>query len=178
MMAQLEEKQGDFDAAKLAFTAGLKFCKNKTPLWINFALLEEKTGNSIRARALLEHGLFENPKCVDIWIASIRFEIRSANLKAAEVILASAFQKFPQSGLLWSQAIDMAPSSRRKRKCTEAMKKCNNDPHIIYAAAKIFLIDRKVSKARNWILRGVAICPKVGDFWAFLYCIEKKTRFN
>jgi pre-mRNA-processing factor 6 len=47
----------------------------------------------------------------------------------------------------------MAPRPQRKSRCTDALKHCDNDPHVICAVAQLFWHDRKVDKARSWLNR-------------------------
>merc|ERR1712066_15176 len=174
MLAQLEEKQGNFDDSRQVFISGLRVCISAIPLWINYALLEEKMGHFSKARALLEQGILKNPKNETLWLAAIKTELRAENKKNAEFLLVKAIQKCPKSGLLWSMAIEMAPHFQRKAKCSEALKICDNAPYVICAIAKLFWDDRKINRARNWLMRDVAISPKIGDFWGYLYCLELK----
>ena len=45
--------------------------------------------------------------------------------------------------MLNAEAIALAPRPQRKSKSTEALKRCNDDPHIIAAVAQLFWNDRK-----------------------------------
>jgi pre-mRNA-processing factor 6 len=56
----------------------------------------------------------------------------------------------------------------------DALKKCDNDPHVIIAVAVLFDKDRKFAKARKWFERAVALNDKLGDGWAHLYAFELK----
>ena len=40
------------------------------------------------------------------------------------------------------------------------------------AVAKLFWVDRKVKKARNWFNRAVTVEPDLGDTWAWFYKFE------
>lgn len=53
-----------------------------------------------------------------------------------------------------------------------ALKKCDNDPHVIMSVARIFEKDRKIDKARKWFERAVALNPRLGDAWAYYYVFE------
>lgn len=50
--------------------------------------------------------------------------------------MAEALQKCPTSGLLWAEAIKMEPRLQRKTKGIDALKKCDNDPHVLLAVAR------------------------------------------
>lgn len=54
MRGQLEERQGNKEAARAAYQLGLRRCVHSTALWTSLARLEEKAGNLARARAVLE----------------------------------------------------------------------------------------------------------------------------
>jgi pre-mRNA-processing factor 6 len=45
---------GNTNAARLAYTGGIKRCMDSIPLWVAAARLEERAGNVAKARALLE----------------------------------------------------------------------------------------------------------------------------
>jgi hypothetical protein len=53
-------------------------------------------------------------------------------------------QECPTSGMLHAEAISMAPRPQRRAKSVDALKRCNDDPHIIAAVAQLFWHDRKV----------------------------------
>ena len=53
-------------------------------------------------------------------------------------------QENPTSGVLWAEAISMAPRPQRRAKSVDALKRCNDDPHIIAAVAQLFKNDGKV----------------------------------
>lgn len=172
MLGQLEERQGRVDAARSAYAAGLKRCADSIPLWRAAARLEETHGAIGKARAILEQARHRNQKNDQLWLAAIRTEQRANNTKAAETLLAKALQDCPNSGMLWAEAVAMAPRPQRKTKSADALKRCDNDPHVIAAVAQLFWADRKVDKARSWFNRAVTLDPDVGDFWALYYKFE------
>ena len=56
----------------------------------------------------------------------------------------------------------------------EALKKCDSSAEVISAVARLFERDRKIDKARKWFERAIALNPKLGDTWAYLYTFELK----
>ncbi|KAI9178378.1 hypothetical protein LWI28_025821 [Acer negundo] len=68
----------------------------------------------------------------------------------------------------------MVPPYQHKTKSADALKKCDQDPHVIAAVAKLFWHDRKVVKARNWLIKAVTLALDIGDFWALSYKFELK----
>jgi len=172
MLAQLEIKEEAFCAARLAFISSLKICPHIKQLWLNYSKLEEKLGNLSRARAILEQSLLKSPKDDHLWLASISLEIRTQNKKASEGKLALALQQCPRSGLLWSQAIIMTAKSQRKSKCADALNLCDNDPLVTSAVAQLFWTGHKYDRARAWLMKAVALNPRIGDLWAYLYHFE------
>ena len=50
--------------------------------------------------------------------------------------------------------------------------RCDQDPHVIVAVARLFERDRKIPKAKKWFDRAVALNPKLGDAWAHYYAFE------
>ena len=67
---------------------------------------------------------------------------------------------------------DLSAGSFRARALVNALKKCDNDPYVVTAVARLFNKDRKFPKARKWFERAVVLDPKVGDSWIFFYCFE------
>ena len=55
----------------------------------------------------------------------------------------------------------------RKTKSIDALKKCEHDPHVLLAAARMFWSERKITKAREWFKRCTKLDPDFGDGWAF-----------
>lgn len=92
----------------------------------------------------------------------------------AETLLAKAQQECPASGLIWALAIDFATRQRAKDRCVDALKKCDNDPLVFVAVAKVFWADRRLEKAKMWLERAIAVNPKYGDAWAYLYMYARQ----
>lgn len=172
MLGQLDECEGRVDAAQGVYASGLKRCPDCVALWRAAARLEEQQGSTGRARALLEQARHRNPKTPELWLAAIRTEQRAGSTKAAEALLAKGLQDCPNSGLLWAEAVGMAPRPQRRTKAADAMKRCDNDPHVVAAVAQLFWADRKIDKARSWWTRAVTLDPDIGDHWAQLWKFE------
>ncbi len=172
MLGQLEDRAGHPAVARDVYERALRACPHSTPLWLSAAVLEEKMGGLSKARAVLTKARLKNPQNPELWLAAIRAEARAGNKKEAEALMAKALQDCPSSGRLWAEDIDMAPRPQRKSKSVDALKRCDHDPFVIAAVAKLFWQDRKVDKARNWLNRAVTLAPDVGDFWAQLYKFE------
>jgi len=85
----------------------------------------------------------KNPRSEDLWLAAIRLEQRAGSAKAAEAAMAKALQECPASGRLWAEAVALAPRPARRARSVDALKRCNDDPHIIAAVAQLFWNDRK-----------------------------------
>lgn len=66
----------------------------------------------------------------------------------------------------------MAARPQRRSKSVDALKRCNDDPHVIAAVAMLFQNDRKVDKARTWYNRAITLNPDIGDLWALYYIFE------
>merc|ERR1711868_28903 len=60
----------------------------------------------------------------------------------------------------------------RKTKSVDAMKKCEHDPIVLLAVAKLFWAERKVQKCREWLTRTVKLEPDFGDAWIYFYRFE------
>jgi pre-mRNA-processing factor 6 len=125
-----------------------------------------------KSRAVLTMARKKNPATPELWLAAVRAELRHRNKKEADALLAKALQECPTSGILWAAAIEMVPRPQRKAKSSDAIKRCDHDPHVIAAVAKLFWHDRKFDKARSWLNRAVTLAPDIGDFWALYYKFE------
>jgi pre-mRNA-processing factor 6 len=108
----------------------------------------------------------KNPKNAALWLAAVRTESRAGNSKAAESLMAKALQECPDDGHLWAECIISAPRPQRKGRSVDALKRCNDEPHVVAAVAWLFWIERKIDKARSWYNRAVTLDPDGGDFWA------------
>ena len=204
MRGQLSEREGDWSGARRAFAAGLARCSGSVPLWVSAARLEEKASaaadgsasaaGASRARALLEQARLSNPNSEHLWLAAVRTEARAAGLwarardaglsssgaaaaglsGAAASLLAKALQACPHSGRLWAEAILTAPRPARRSTSVDALKKCNDDPHVVSAVASLFAADRKPDKARSWFERACRLDPDCGDHWARYFLFERE----
>jgi hypothetical protein len=90
----------------------------------------------------------------------------------ARSLMARALQECPNSGILWSEAIFMENKPQRKTKSVDALKKCEHDPHVLLAVAKLFWAERKIQKCREWFTRTVKLDPDLGDAWIHFYKFE------
>jgi len=173
MYGQLLERIANIDKAKLTYTTGIKECKNCIPLWISLTRLEEKRVGFARARSLLEKARLKNPKCPELWLETIRAELRNNDTPLiAFNMLAKALQECPKSGILWAEAIEMESKPAKKARSVDALKRCDQDPHVILAVAKLFWQNRQIEKARMWFNRALSIDPNFGDAWAGAYRFE------
>ncbi|KNA11512.1 hypothetical protein SOVF_134540 [Spinacia oleracea] len=172
MLGQLHERLGEHAKAKEAYASGQKNCPQCIPLWLSLAKLEEKMFGLNKARAILTMARKRNPQNPELWLAAVRAELRHGNKKEADNMLAKALQECPNSGILWAAQIETVPRPQRKTKSSDALTKCDKDPHVIAAVAKLFWHDRKVDKARSWFNRAVTLAPDIGDFWALYYKFE------
>ncbi|KAG5524216.1 hypothetical protein RHGRI_031025 [Rhododendron griersonianum] len=61
---------------------------------------------------------------------------------------------------------------QQRTRSMDVFKRCDHDPRVIIAIAKLFWNDRKVDEARSLLNRAVTLGPDVGDFWALFYKFE------
>ena len=66
----------------------------------------------------------------------------------------------------------MAGRHDKKAKCAEALRKCDNDPHVILAVSLLFWKQSKIAKCRKWFHRAVGIDGDFGDAWGAFYKFE------
>ncbi|KAI9004399.1 PRP1 splicing factor, N-terminal-domain-containing protein [Hyaloraphidium curvatum] len=163
---------GDLNRGRETYARAVKACPKSIPLWILASRLEEKAGLLIRGRALLERARLLNPKVPELWLEAVKLEVRGNNAAMAKALLAKALQECPSAGALWAEAILMEPRPLRKSKSADALKKCENDAHVVCVIARLFWAERKVDKARNWFQRTTKTDPHWGDGWAWWYTFE------
>jgi pre-mRNA-processing factor 6 len=162
----------NIEKSRETYLAGIKACPDSYTLWILLTRLEENDGRVSKARATLEIARLKLPKNEHLWLESIRLERRTGNEKLAVNLMARALQECPESGILWAEEILTCPKPQQKSKSMDALKKCDNDPHVINAVARLFERDRKYAKARKWFNRSVTLQPDLGDSWVYYYTFE------
>jgi len=178
MRAQFEERAARFEEARAIYQRALLNCPHSVALWIGASRLEERASLPSKARSLLEKARLKNPRNPELWLEAIRVERRVGSSSTAPVnrvalaLLAKALQECPTSGLLWAEAIESEKPSQKKARSVDALKKCDNDPHVVVAVAKLFWSDRKLDKARTWFNRAVSLDGDLGDAWAYYYLFE------
>ncbi|VDL89024.1 unnamed protein product [Schistocephalus solidus] len=173
-LAEYQKRNELLETARNAYREGVRAKNNpqSTPLWTLLSRLEETSGNLTKSRSILEKGRSKNPTDAILWLESIRLEIRANFKPVAESLLSKALQQCPNAGCLWAEAIFMAPRPQRKMKSVDALKKCEHDPIVLLAVAKMFWAERLTSKARSWFTRTVKLESGLGDAWAYLYKFE------
>lgn len=172
MRAQLAERLGDVEAARQFYDRGLKNQALSIPLWLCAARLEVRQNNFAKARAMLEKARARNPKNESLWLEAVRVERAASQEKIAEALLSKALQECPTSGVLWAAQIQFAPRAQRRARSVDALKRCDNDVHVVLAVGKLFWAERLLDKARTWLNRAVLLDPSQGDAWATLYRFE------
>lgn len=171
MRGQIEEQSGNINAAREAFKTGIQKCPKSIPLWIQLSALEEKAKKITKARADIERARKINPACPELWLHSIRLELRQSN-QVYQSLMARALQECPTSGLLWAEAIKLESRPKRKTKSVDALKKCDNDAHVMLAVARFFWSEGNINKARSWFQRIDKLDHSIGDVWAYCYKFE------
>ncbi|XP_006882247.1 PREDICTED: pre-mRNA-processing factor 6-like [Elephantulus edwardii] len=149
MKGQVEEQEELIKKAREAYSQGLKKCPHSTRLWLLLSRLEEKVRQLTRARAILEKSRLRNPKNPGLWLESVRLEYQAGLKNIANMLMAKALQECPHPGILWSEAIFLEARPQRKTKSMDALEKCEHDPHVLLAVAKLFWSERKITKARD-----------------------------
>ena len=174
LKGQLYEDMDQQANAREAFTVGRNACPRSVPLWILSARAEERAGNIVKARAVLDQARLANVKNASLWCEAIRVEQRANNTNQAKALMAKALQECPKSGLLWSEAIFMEARTARKSRSVDALRKVDDEPPVlITAVARLFWIERKIDKGRTWFEKVVAkLDPDYGDAWAWYYKLE------
>ncbi|KAG2204443.1 hypothetical protein INT47_005234 [Mucor saturninus] len=169
---QIEDSLGNSPKAREIYNQAVKSCPKSVTLWILLALLEEKLGMVTKARASLEKARFINPKSPELWVQAIRIEKRNNNISVAKSLASKALQECPTSGVIWTEVIFMEARPQRKARGVDALKKCEHDPVVITAVARLFWADRKIEKARNWFQKAIQNDSDHGDSFAWWYKFE------
>lgn len=172
MLGQLEERTKKLEKARDTYLDGVKNCNNSIPLWLSLASVEEKLTGISRSRAILEKAMLKNPANPELWLETIRVEFRTGDKRSAFNMLAKGLQECPKSGILWAEAIEMETVQAKKARSIDALKRCDQDPIVILAVAKLFWEGRQLEKARVWFKRCITLDPNYGDSWAFAYKFE------
>ncbi|KAK9471598.1 PRP1 splicing factor, N-terminal-domain-containing protein [Dipodascopsis tothii] len=169
MKGQIYEAEAKVPQAREAYLGGTKVAPRSVPLWVLLARLEEAHGSVVRCRSVLERAALVNARNETIWLERIRVEVRAKNEAQAKILCAKALQECPASGRLWAESIWMEPRTQRKARFVDALRKCEGDPTLVVAVARLFWAERKPDKARSWFERGIKADADVGDSWAWFY---------
>merc|ERR1712232_1058553 len=159
------------EAAK-SFERGLQKCPRSVPLWLCAVECEIRQQKYTKARSLLEKGRLRNPGADLLWLKGVEVEMLDGSERLAHHLMSKALQECPTSGLLWAKAIELEPKQGQNAKSVDALKKCENDAHVIVAVAKLFWRDGKNAKARKWFNRAVTLNPRLGDAWGAYFAFE------
>ncbi len=170
MKGQLETDLGLVDEARDSYAQGVKKCPKCIPLWLLMSQLELEQGTVTRARSVIEKARLRNPQNPELWLRAVRIEQRSREQSLA--LMSRALQECPHSGILWAEAIFLESKPQRKTKSVDALKKCEHDPYVLLAVARLFWAERKVQKCRDWLTRTVKLDPDLGDGWINFYKFE------
>merc|ERR1719453_2698299 len=125
-----------------------------------------------KARSLLEKGRLRNPGADLLWLRGVEVELLDGNEKLAQHLMSKGLQECPSSGILWAKAIELESKAAQNAKSVDALKKCENDAHVIVGVAKLFWRDGKNAKARKWFNRAVTLNPRLGDAWGAYLSFE------
>jgi pre-mRNA-processing factor 6 len=176
MKGQLELEMGLMIEAKSTFAQAVKKCTSCVPLWCMFADVELASGNITKARSIIEKARLRNLQNPDLWLKAVRIELsavgKNGNKVQAHALMSRALHECPNSGRLWAEAIFMENRPQRKAKSVDALKKCEHDPHVLLAVAKLFWAEGKLQKCRKLLKRTVKLEQDFGDAWIYFYRFE------
>ena len=187
MHGQIEVQRKSETKAIEIYQRGLTNCPQSVALWLLVARQEESTYSSTRARATLEKARLKVPKTGLLWLEAVRIELRAAEKvppghsvtlwqqqcrQAALAMLSRGLQECPDCGQLWAESIWLETRPQRKARSIDALKRCEHDPHVLLAVAKLFWAERRMQKARDWFLKIIKLDPDLGDAWAYFYKFE------
>merc|ERR1719379_3299067 len=159
------------EAAKF-FDRGIAKCPRSAGLWLCAVECEIRQQKYTKARSLLEKGRLRNPGADLLWLKGVEVEMLDGSERLAHHLMSRALQECPTSGVLWAKAVELEPKQGQNAKSVDALKKCENDAHVIVAVAKLFWRDAKMAKARKWYNRAVTLNPRLGDAWGAYLAFE------
>lgn len=154
------------------YRQGMRSCPQSATLVVLTARLYESSQGVSKARSLIDLARRDFPANELLWLETTRIERRNKNEKVADDLMAKALKECPNSGILWAEELLTCQKHSQKSKSIDALKKCNDDPFVITAVARLFERDRKIEKARKWFNRAVTLDPDLGDAWAHYYAFE------
>lgn len=141
-------------------------------MWLCAVECEIKQQKYTKARSLLEKARLRNPGADLLWLKGVEVELLDGSERLSHHLMSKALQECPTSGILWAKAIELEPKQGQNAKSVDALKKCENDAHVIIAVAKLFWRDGKNAKARKWFNRAVTLNPRLGDAWGAYLAFE------
>ncbi|CAH2355546.1 pre-mRNA-splicing factor 6 [[Candida] railenensis] len=149
---------------------GVRRCAQFIPLWINYA--HAVKSNPVRARAILDNSITQNPSSPLLWVERIRFEKQLNNFDSARQLCTKALQKFPSDANLWIENLHLISKiSQRKNAFMDSLKKTNNSSIILMNIGLFFWIDGKFTKVKAWFERALNSDEGKlnGDCWGWMF---------
>jgi len=196
---QIKESLQDKNSASKIYEKGIEYNKKNCYLYICWAKLFYS--NPGIARSIFEKALKALPTDDRIWFEFVKFEnsnfvnlenkfeakklgnvdeiyeeddIELAKLKNnTNMILNKALKECPNSGLLWSVAIEIEKGNKHA-KASDALKKCENSIYVKTAVGKLYGQEKHIDKARLWFDSAIKSNPDYGDAWVYYYRLEKQ----
>lgn len=168
----MEKSPPELQEAAKFFERGLQKCPRSVPLWLCAVECEVRQQKYTKARSLLEKARLRNPGADLLWLKGVEVEMLDGSERLAHHLMSRALQECPTSGIMWAKAIELEPKQGQNAKSVDALKKCENDAHVIVAVAKLFWRDGKNAKARKWFNRAVTLNPRLGDAWGAYLAFE------
>jgi pre-mRNA-processing factor 6 len=143
--------------------------------YINFRKLYKE--NQGTARSILERGLINIPQGDQIsrniiYADFVKFELEMGNSTSAKLTLNRGLKELPESGLLWSLAIEMEPAQTKHSKAADALNKAANSEYVMTAIANVYVSEKNIEKARKWFDNAVRTNKDFGDAWIYYYKAE------
>uniref|UniRef100_A0A914YJP7 Pre-mRNA splicing factor n=1 Tax=Panagrolaimus superbus TaxID=310955 RepID=A0A914YJP7_9BILA len=172
MLGQIYVQEKKIPEARKAFVEGIHQCPNSIQTWLQLIRFENSQGELVKARSYLDMGKVKNRHNELLLLESFRLELGAGQKEIAQHILSKALQECEKSGLLWAETIFLEPPHSRPTKSADALKKSDDNVHVLLAATKMLWAMRKVKKARVWFERTVNLDKDFGDAWAYYYKFE------
>ena len=136
-----EQRAGNAKAAESLLAKGLQVRPSKPQCMLAAASGAARGGMPCPPAEILQLlvQFHPGPLCLKLHLSAVQ-EAASADTCRPAVLLVifCCVQECGSSGRLWAEAISSAPRPARKQKGTEALKRCNDDPHVVAAIAQLF----------------------------------------
>lgn len=177
-LVQIYEDMGMNSICSRLYDDYTKRLQSHAVFWIEYAnFIQRTSGNTSRARSILDKGIVHNPSNVSLIVAKVRLEETVGNFAQEELLISQGLQTFAKDAELWACRMRLSKSKKSSLKKTlfqDALKATNNSYLILFEVGRSFYHDNQYKVAMKWFDRAVTKQPRFGDGWAYIYNCKQK----